>query len=70
MKTIVILFLFIGLFFITHAIYEKKLEQIEKNKKVEYKFIPRSLYEEQLADPDVFKKFGGLFNTENVDIRS
>lgn len=61
--------LFTGLFLITHGIYNKKVEEIKKNSKIKYKFIPRTLYEEQLSDPDIFHKFGGMFNTTSQNLQ-
>lgn len=64
MKSIVILILFIGLFFIMHGVYEEKLKSIEKNPKIEYKFIPRTYYEEQIFDSDVMGKMSNQFNSD------
>jgi hypothetical protein len=63
MKSIIILLLFAGMFMIVHGIYEQKLKDAMKNKQIEYRFVPRSLYEEQLGDPDVSRKFASMFDT-------
>lgn len=52
MKSILVLLLFMGMFMIVHGFYEQQLKEIEKNPKVEYRFVPRSYYEEQLLDMD------------------
>jgi hypothetical protein len=67
MKLLIFLFLFIGMFMVMHSIYEKKLKEAKQNVKVEYKFIPRSLYEEQLGDPDLFSKVGTIFDGQPWD---
>jgi len=65
MKTIVILLLFIGLFFVTNGIYEEKIKSVEDNPKIVYKFIPRTYYEEQLFDSNVTDKMSNMFNAND-----
>lgn len=49
LRSWLMLVLFIGMFLIVHGIYEEKLQAAKRDVKVEYRFIPRTLYEEQLA---------------------
>jgi hypothetical protein len=49
MRALVILMLFAGLALVIHSVYEEKLERARRNVRVEYRFLPRTLYEEQLA---------------------
>lgn len=66
MKTIVIFVLFVGLFLIVHGIYEQKLKAAEENVKIEYRFIPRTLYEEQMsAKNDLTLHVGDMFSKES-----
>lgn len=66
MKSLVIFTLFIGLFMIVHGIYEQKLKEAEEKVKIEYRFVPRSLYEEQMASSnDLTLKVGDLFSKES-----
>lgn len=65
MKSLVILFLFIGLFMIVQGINEQKITDLKKQTRVEYKFIPRTLYDEQLADPTVAQNFAHMFETSS-----
>ena len=65
MKTFIVLFLFVGIFMVTHGIYEQKLKSISEEKKVVYKFIPRTLYEEQLSNNSVMTKMSGLFTQDS-----
>lgn len=67
MKSILVLILFLGMFMITHGIYEQKIKDAEKNKKIEYKFIPRSLYEEQMNNPAFNVTLGNMFDTDYAD---
>ena len=60
MKSIIILLLFVGMFMVTHGIYGQKL-QAAAQKKVEYKFIPRTYYEEQLAETNLMHKFFDMY---------
>jgi hypothetical protein len=62
MKTLVIFVLFIGMFLIIQGVYEEKLKAANDNKQVVYKFIPRTYYEEQLADSDLTQKVAPMFN--------
>lgn len=63
MKVIIILILFIGMFFIINGVYEQKLNAVKKDKNVEYKFIPRTYYEEQIAGVDLNNKFSSMFDS-------
>lgn len=65
MKILIIFLLFVGLFLIMQGIYEEKLKTLEANKKVEYKFIPRTYYEEQLADSDLTNQVESMFNYDS-----
>ena len=46
MKLLVILLLFVGMFMVTHGIYQEKFEQLKKDVRVQYKFIPRTYFDE------------------------
>lgn len=64
MKTLIILVLFIGIFMVTHGVYEQKLKSVTQKEKIVYKFIPRTLYEEQLGNNTVMSKLNDMFNGE------
>jgi hypothetical protein len=70
MKTFIVLVLFIGIFMITHGIYEQKLKAMSNDKKIVYKFIPRTYYEEQLSDNNVMNKLGGMFSNDSTWIQN
>lgn len=64
MKSIILLFLFCGMFMIVHGIYEQKINEIEKNPRIEYKFVPRTYYDEQLSMESSFgEKYDRMFQT-------
>lgn len=54
---------FVGSFLVLTGIYEEKIKQAESVKKIEYKFIPRTYYEEQMAESDLLLKVGDMFNS-------
>lgn len=65
MKSIIMLCIFIGAFLIMTGVYEEKLKTAENSKKIEYKFIPRSYYEEQTSNDDLSMKLADTFNYES-----
>ena len=66
MKSFVVFALFVGIFLITSGIYEQRLEEARKDKKVEYRFIPRTYYDEQLGDKmDLASMFNNMFEGGN-----
>lgn len=65
MKAIVFFLLIVGLFMIIHGIYQQKFIALQENRRVEYRFLPRTFYEEQIADTDVSSKFKVMFQRES-----
>ncbi len=49
MKALILLVLFGGMAMVIHSVYEEKLERARREVRVEYRFLPRTLYEEQMA---------------------
>ena len=62
MNAAVVLVLFVGMALVMHGIYEDKVRRLERNVRVEYRFVPRTLYEEQMASADLVGKFGSMFS--------
>lgn len=62
MNLLVTVFLFTGLVMVIHSIYEEKYKRLKREVRVEYRFIPRTLYEEQMAQTDVSGMFKTMFN--------
>lgn len=60
----VILF-FVGVFLVLHSIYEEKLQAVRDNVKIEYRFVPRSYYEEQMDAHATSDKVQDLFRNSN-----
>ncbi len=49
MRAFVVVLFCLGLFLIINGIYQQKYEALKKNIHVEYRFIPKTYLEEQLA---------------------
>jgi hypothetical protein len=66
MKSIALFLLFLGIILIINGIYEQKYQSLKKNTKVEYRFIPRTYYDEQLAEnATVTSNFKNMFDKES-----
>lgn len=50
MRFFIVLLLFVGMAMVIHSIYEEKLQRAQQQTKIEYRFLPRTLYEEQLSE--------------------
>jgi hypothetical protein len=77
MYTLILVLLFVGALMVANGIYEQKLQAYQKNTRVEYRFIPRTYYEEQLYNnnldlkvKDMFTKDAPWLGTDTVDIVS
>jgi hypothetical protein len=65
-KSIILLLFFVAVILIIIGVYEQKLTVAEENKKIEYRFIPRTYYEEQIGrSGDVTDKMANMFNKES-----
>ena len=62
MQPLVVLLLFAGMALVMHGIYEEKLRAAERNVRVEYRFLPRTLYEEQMESTDLLGRYGTMFD--------
>jgi len=65
MKSLILLLLFVGMFMIVNGIYEEKLNAVQAQKEIEYKFIPRTYYDEQTytRPGDLQDKMANIFDT-------
>lgn len=64
MKLLILLTLFFGIILVIHGIYEEKINALKKEVKVEYRFIPRSYYDEQIFSNEFSSKFSNLFDED------
>lgn len=65
MKAIMFFFFVAGMILFIHGIYQQKFAALEENVRVEYRFIPRTYYEEQLSNTSVASNFKNMFNKES-----
>lgn len=66
MKEIATFLFFIGLILIIHGIYQQKYDKLKENVRVEYRFIPRTYYEEQLNNESKLSmNFKGMFEKDS-----
>jgi hypothetical protein len=63
LKSYVVLTLFIGLFLVMQGIHEQRLKTMNKLIKTEYKFVPRTLYDEVLTNNDVQSTYKNYFDS-------
>lgn len=66
MKSIVLLFFVIGIMMVTVAYHKELLKNAKTKTIIEYRFLPRSFYEEQLQPSDVHHTFHDMFEKESV----
>jgi hypothetical protein len=65
MMPLVVLLLFAGMVMVMHGIYAEKLRDAQRDVRVEYRFIPRTLYEEQMAQTDLLGTFNNMFDRDS-----
>jgi hypothetical protein len=65
MRTIIIFLFCFGIILIIHSIYDQKYKAIQNNVRVEYRFIPRTYYDEQLSSVPVSSMFKNIFDKES-----
>jgi hypothetical protein len=65
MKTVIILILFLGVFFVISGVYEQKMENLQTKEKIVYKFVPRTYYEEQLRESNLDDKLYSMYNEDS-----
>jgi hypothetical protein len=65
MNSIIIFLFCFGVILIIHSIYEQKYQALQDNTRVEYRFIPRTYYEEQLANASVTSLYKNMFSKES-----
>lgn len=65
MKSLIFFLFLIGMIVIIHSIYEQKFNSLKDNIRVEYRFIPRTYYEQQLTDSTVSSNFKNMFEKDS-----
>lgn len=67
MKSIVLLLLQLGIIMIVMGYYREYSKC--PNPIIEYRFIPRTFYDEQLSTPNLMKHFSSMFEDENIFLK-
>ena len=65
MHAFIVLLMFVGMALVIHGIYEEKFQNFQRHSRVEYRFIPRTMYDEQMAQTDLVGKMGNMFEKES-----
>ncbi len=68
MKSLVLLLMVIGIMMITVGYHQQMQSNYKKEKVIEYRYIPRSLYEEQMQPVNLQQSFTDMFKKDNVFI--
>ena len=66
MKSIVLLFFVIGIMMVTVGYHQELLKNMKTKTIIEYRYIPRSFYEEQLQPSDTHRTFADMFEKSSV----
>jgi hypothetical protein len=68
MKSLVLLLLVLGVMMITTGYHQKMQSNYKREKIIEYRYIPRSLFEEQMQPVNLQQSFSDMFRKDNVFI--
>jgi hypothetical protein len=68
MKSLVLLLLVLGVMMITTGYHQKMQSNYKREKIIEYRYIPRSLFEEQMQPVNLQQSFADMFRKDNVFI--
>lgn len=67
MQSVVVVLLFVGVVLVMQGIFEERIQAATRDVKIEYRFVPRTYYEEQLAGNDLSPSIKTLFTAGNAD---
>ena len=66
MRSLVLFLFVVGIIMLTTGYQKKMLKTHEIQTRIEYRFIPRSIYEEQLGEPETASSFADMFEKQHV----
>lgn len=66
MKSFVLFIFVVGIILLTIGYQKQLLRTVEVQKEIEYRFIPRSIYEEQMGQPQVSQSFADMFEKQDI----
>ena len=67
MKLLILLMFFFGILLIVQGIYEERFLTLKNNVKIQYRFVPRSYYDEQIFSNQFSSKFSNLFDEDQSE---
>ncbi len=62
MKSLSLFVLMLGIIMVTVGYMDKKVKTAEKEKQIEYRFVPRSIYDEQIQPINLSDTFSTMFS--------
>jgi len=65
MQLIIIILFVVGIYMVIQGIFDEKYDALLKNQKVEYRFVPRSYYEEQMFNKQFTEKLAPIFDEDD-----
>lgn len=68
MKSFVMLFFVVGIVMLSLGYQKKILTNTRTNTEIEYRYIPRSIYDEQYSNNNLETTFHDMFNNDGVFI--
>jgi hypothetical protein len=63
MKSFILFLLFIGVILIISGVYEQRIKNVKQLVRTEYRFVPRTLYDEVLSKNDVQAIYNNYFDS-------
>ncbi len=70
MKSLALFFLIVGIVMVTIGYMEHKLKNDEDNKVIEYRFVPRTILDDQIYKSDLKSNFASMFDKEDTYLYS
>jgi len=62
MKSLSLFVLMLGVIMVTVGYMDKKIKKAEKEKEIEYRFVPKSIYEQQIQPVNLSDTFSTMFS--------
>lgn len=65
MKSLSLFVLMIGVIMITIGYMDNKVKEVKQERKIEYRFVPRTIYDDQIKPVNLNDTFSAMFS--NID---
>ena len=62
MKSLSLFVLMLGVIMVTVGYMDKKIKKAEKEKEIEYRFVPKSIYDQQIQPVNLSDTFSTMFS--------